>query len=87
MSIQHDGIWSDAQINGGQPLIQGDRIAVAQVLRMVATYLDEHVYHDLSEAYHLSEEQIQNALEFAATSIEQSDWSEELHATRASITG
>lgn len=53
---------------GGQPCIRGMRITVRRVLDILATYTDRHV---LFEDYpDLEEEDLQQALRFAAATVD-----------------
>jgi len=56
------GIQSDPAILGGKPVIAGTRIPVEQV---VALYQSGATMQDFREGYHLSEEQVKVALQFA----------------------
>ena len=57
------GIISDQRINGGKPTVEGTRIPVKIVLVDIAHGMS---LSEVSEEYDLTEQQIKNALTYAA---------------------
>ncbi len=72
-----DRITSDSGILNGQPCIRGMRLTVRRVLEALALYPDRDEL--LSEYPELEEEDIRQALEFAAANLD--DRVAELHST------
>jgi uncharacterized protein (DUF433 family) len=63
-----DRITSDPQILNGQPCIRGMRLTVRRVLEALATYPDREELR--SEYPDLEDEDIRQALEFAAANLD-----------------
>lgn len=73
----YDRITSHPGILNGQPCIRGMRLSVRRVLEALATYSDRNeLFREYPE---LEEEDIQQALEFAAANLD--DSVAELHLT------
>lgn len=65
---QFDRITSDPAILNGQPCIRGMRLSVRRVLEALALYRDrEELYTEYPE---LEDEDIRQALEFAAANLD-----------------
>ena len=60
------GIISDPEINGGKPTIEGTRVPVKIVLVDIAHGMP---IAEISEEYDLTEQQIKNALTYAAALV------------------
>ncbi len=60
------GIISDPEINGGKPTIEGTRVPVKIVLVDIAHGMS---IPEISEEYDLTEQQIKNALTYAAALV------------------
>ncbi len=60
------GIISDTQINGGKPIVEGTRVPVKIVLVDIAQGMS---VQEISEEYDLTEQQIKNALAYAAALV------------------
>ncbi len=60
------GIITDPQINGGKPIVEGTRVAVKIVLVDIAQGMS---VQEVSEEYDLTEQQIKNALNYAAALV------------------
>ncbi len=60
------GIISDPQINGGKPTVEGTRVPVKIVLVDIAHGMS---IPEISEEYDLTEQQIKNALTYAAALV------------------
>jgi uncharacterized protein (DUF433 family) len=63
-----DRITSDPAILNGQPCIRGQRLTVRRVLETLAAYPDRNVLR--GEYPELEDEDIRQALEFAAASLD-----------------
>jgi uncharacterized protein (DUF433 family) len=75
--VTFDRITSDPAILNGQPCIRGMRLSVRRVLEVLATYPDRDELR--SEYPELEDEDIRQALEFAAANLD--DQVVELHTT------
>lgn len=65
---QFDRITSDPAILNGQPCIRGMRLSVRRVLEALALYRDRDELH--TEYPELEDEDIRQALEFAAANLD-----------------
>jgi uncharacterized protein (DUF433 family) len=63
-----DRITSDPAVMNGQPCIRGMRLTVRRVLQLLATYADRDELR--SEYPELKDEDIRQALEFAAANLD-----------------
>jgi uncharacterized protein (DUF433 family) len=66
--VQFDRITSDPAVMNGQPCVRGMRLTVRRVLEALATYVDRDELR--SEYPELDEEDIRQALEFAAANLD-----------------
>ncbi|MGB7161027.1 MAG: DUF433 domain-containing protein [Tepidisphaeraceae bacterium] len=68
MGPEFDRITIEPEKMNGQPCIRGMRLTVRRVVKLVATYPDRHEL--LREYPDLEEEDIRQALEYAAANLE-----------------
>ena len=61
------GVTSDPETWSGKPMIKGTRIPASLVIALLAGGMS---IEDLHEEYHLTEEQVRTALDYAATKLE-----------------
>lgn len=65
--MPNSDIWSHPEIHGGQPMPQGSRIPIAQILRLLQVGF---TWTELQVEYGLTPEQITIALAYAAELVE-----------------
>jgi uncharacterized protein (DUF433 family) len=64
--ILSPGVISDPQIIGGKPIVEGTRVPVKVVLVDIAQGMS---VQEVSEEYDLTEQQVKNALNYAAALV------------------
>ncbi len=64
--ILSPGVISDPQIIGGKPIVEGTRVPVKIVLVDIAQGMS---VQEVSEEYDLTEQQVKNALNYAAALV------------------
>ena len=68
MGVKYDRITSNPEVMNGQPTIRGMRLTVRRVVEAVALYPNRE--HLRSEYPELEDEDIRQALEFAADNLD-----------------